>query len=210
VTAGCVDLICYFTLVHIFTAHMSGNTVVTAAYIETGKWNDAILHALPIPCFALGVVVGVIIDEARPRVRRRTGFAPVLALEAILLVIFAILAFRLTSESARPVSVLFGFALAMPVTAMGLQNATLRRIGSKSVRTTFVTGMLTDFAEYMTKAVLKTGPLRSALISGSMWLAYLIGAAAGGLLDLRIGSVSILLPAAILVVLAIAEAKSWL
>ena len=189
---------------------MSGNTVVTAAYVETRKWNEAILHALPIPCFVFGVVLGVVIDESKARLGPSAGFAPILALEAALLVVFAILGARLTPASAHPVSVLFAFALAMPVIAMGLQNATLRRIGGKSVRTTFITGMLTDFAEYATKAVLGTGPLRSALISGSMWLAYLIGAAVGGLLDLRIGTVSILLPAAMLVVLAIVEAKSWL
>jgi uncharacterized membrane protein YoaK (UPF0700 family) len=122
-------------------------------------------------------------------------------LEALALVAFLLLARRLHADSGG----YFVVTLAMPVLAMGLQNATLRRIGSQGVRTTFITGMLTDFAEHLTKAMLRTGPLEPALLTGSIWLLYLVGAAAGGLLQLHVGVAAMLLPVAVLLTIAATE-----
>ena len=47
----------------------------------------------------------------------------------------------------------FYFVAALPPLAMGVQNSALCRIGGMGVRTTFITGMLTnagmEFAEYV-------------------------------------------------------------
>src|SRR5262245_19700671 len=50
VIAGMVDLTSFFTLGHVFTAHVTGNLVVaTAAAVQGGPWNLA--QALAIPVF---------------------------------------------------------------------------------------------------------------------------------------------------------------
>ncbi|MGH7716709.1 MAG: YoaK family protein, partial [Vulcanimicrobiaceae bacterium] len=161
----------------------------------------AIVHALPIPFFILGVAVGVVVGTLEERAGLDVRFGPTLVLEALVLGAFVLLARGMHEKSGA----YFALTVAMPVLAMGLQNATLRRIGSQGVRTTFITGMLTDFAEHLTKALLRTGPIEPALLTGSIWLVYLAGAAAGGFLHLRIGVVSTLLPIAVLLIIAAAE-----
>jgi glyoxylate carboligase len=83
-------------------------------------------------------------------------------------------------------------ALATGTLAMGLQNVTVRRVSGTSVRTTYITGMLTDFAEHTMKAILREGPAEPAMIAGSIWVAY---------------STAMLLPAALLAVLATLERR---
>jgi len=180
---------------------MSGNTVTAAAGFETRNLHEAIVHALPIPFFVLGVVAGVVISTLDQRAGIDPRFAPTLILEALALGAFVLLAHGMQGKSGG----YFALTLAMPVVAMGLQNATFHRVGGQTVRTTFITGMLTDFAEHLTKAAMRTGPLAPALLAGSIWLTYLVGAAAGGILQLHIGETSMLLPIAILLVIVAAE-----
>jgi uncharacterized membrane protein YoaK (UPF0700 family) len=205
--AGAVDLICYFSLFHIFTAHMSGNTVTAAAGVETGHWNEAAFHALPIPCFIAGVGLGTVIGTLERRRGAAARFAPTLFLEACALAGFAMLARSLPAHSPAQLTPLLAMTLALPVMAMGLQNATLRRVGGKGVRTTFISGMLTDFAESATAALMRTGPIQPALVSGGIWFAYLAGAAFGGWLRLGFGAVAILAPAVTLVLLGASSLK---
>lgn len=191
-------------LYHVFTAHMSGNTVNAAASAEQQDWVKAAIHALPIPLFVIGVMLGVLIGSITGRLRWRNEYAPTLWLEAAVLVGFVILSPHVKESHAR-VDGIFVATLAMSTIAMGLQNATLRRVSGKNVRTTFITGMLTDFAEHAMKALLREGSVEPAMIAGSIWVAYLIGAGAGGVLFLNAGSIAMLLPAGLLAILAITE-----
>ena len=184
---------------------MSGNTVSAAAYIEKGDGNHALMHALPIPFFLAGVALGVLIGVLTERSGMKRQYTPTLLLEAAALVGFANLSPHLSAQSVEPVSGLYAATLAMPVLAMGLQNATLRRVSGTTVRTTYITGMLTEFAEHSMKAILRESPAQPALIAGSIWLSYIFGAGAGGVLYLHIGSIAMLLPAALIIVFAVIE-----
>src|SRR6516165_8438493 len=63
VIAGMVDLIGFFTLGNIFTAHITGNLVVAAAAaVHGGPWNLA--QALAIPVFMLAVAAAWLIARA--------------------------------------------------------------------------------------------------------------------------------------------------
>lgn len=199
-----MDLVAYFVLYHVFTAHMSGNTVNAAAFAEQQDWVKAAIHALPIPLFLIGVMLGVLIGNVTARLRWRNEYAPTLWLESAALIVFVILSPHVKEGHAR-VDGIFVATLAMSTVAMGLQNATLRRVSGKSVRTTFVTGMLTDFAEHTMKALLREGPVEPATIAGSIWASYLLGAGAGGVLFLTVGPIAMLLPAGLLAVLALLE-----
>jgi len=85
--------------------------------------------------------------------------------------------------------------VALPAFAMGLQNAALRRVGGRIVRTTYVTGMLTDLAE------------AGVVLGGGIWLAFVTGAITGGYAQKRWELRSLLLP---LSVLALIIALDWL
>src|SRR5215468_9330604 len=66
VIAGMVDLTGFFTLGHIFTAHVTGNLVVAAAAaVRGGPFNVA--QALAIPVFMLAVAAVWLIAEASHR-----------------------------------------------------------------------------------------------------------------------------------------------
>ena len=59
VIAGMVDLTGFFTLGHIFTAHVTGNLVVAAAaVVHGGPFNLAQALAIPVFMLALAVVWG--------------------------------------------------------------------------------------------------------------------------------------------------------
>src|SRR5260221_12178931 len=65
VIAGMVDLTGFFTLGHIFTAHVTGNLVVAAAAaVHGGPFNLA--QVLGIPGFMLPLAVGWLIPSAFP------------------------------------------------------------------------------------------------------------------------------------------------
>src|SRR5258706_4330724 len=66
VIAGMVDLTGFFTLGHIFTAHVTGNLVMAAAAaVHGGPVNMA--QALAIPVFMLAVAAGLLIRGASHR-----------------------------------------------------------------------------------------------------------------------------------------------
>src|ERR1700739_4532143 len=63
VIAGMVDLTGFFTLGHVFTAHVTGNIVVAAAAaVHAGPFNAA--QALAIPVFIAALAIVWLIAEA--------------------------------------------------------------------------------------------------------------------------------------------------
>src|SRR4029077_2138499 len=73
------------------------------------------------------------------------GCASILLIEALLLTVFAFVLAREGSPE-RNTLAYFGFA-ALPLLAMGLQNATLREVGRSAFPSTYVTGVLDTLAK---------------------------------------------------------------
>lgn len=147
--AGGVDAIGFLTLFHLFTAHMSGNSAATGAYLGQHDWAEGLRRAFPVPVFVAGVALGSAVVESGLRRKVARPLLATLGLECALIAVFLIWGRDLTAQgSLRGPSGGDFFALtALPTLAMGVQNAVLRRVGPVSVRTTYVTGMLTNFAE---------------------------------------------------------------
>lgn len=197
--AGFVDAVGFLNLAHLFTSHMSGNSAAAGAYFGLGEWHTALGRFFPIPIFVLGVIAGALLTELAIARRERSVFWRTLCLEAAVLVVYLI-------AGDRQLQIIAGtwpyYALgALPSFAMGLQNATLRRVGHSSVRTTYVTGMLTDCAEAITGYCLwqyerasskqdvphsiepNPDSLGRALLFGGIWLVFVVGAIAGSFAD---------------------------
>ena len=76
---------------------------------------------------------------------------------------------------------------ALPALAMGVQNAALRRVGAVKVRTTYITGMLTNAAEEAVTWLFgliaggedAPAAFRRGLLFAGIWVGYVTGAAAG-------------------------------
>jgi uncharacterized membrane protein YoaK (UPF0700 family) len=199
--AGGVDAIGYLTLLRLFTAHQSGNSVAMGAYFGQRNWGEALHRAFPIPLFVLGVMLGATLSDAAIRRRARSVFLAALSLELLLLVIYMLCggAMMRDGEIQRHSFVGYYALVALLPLAMGLQSTMLLRLGGRvKVRMVFVTGILTDFAEEIIasvfalrdewkrrslthnqtlwRAVWRQESMRRAMLYGAIWLAYVCGA----------------------------------
>lgn len=200
-TGGFVDAVGFLALFHLFTAHMSGNSVWFGTAFGLGDWRLGLHHLFPIPLFVIGIAAGTTAVELAQRRGVRARFAPALTLEALLLTAFMVCGSALIDDGVLRTETVPGFyaIAALPALAMGVQNATLRRVAGQIVHTTYVTGVLQSLGEGAARYVfwlsrqagdvgylraLRASPaqldLRAAAAAAAVWLAYIAGAIGGG------------------------------
>jgi uncharacterized membrane protein YoaK (UPF0700 family) len=97
-----------------------------------------------------GVIIGALLTEISLQRNFRSPFAVALATEATLLLLLMLFGDNIQTATGW----IFYALTALPAMAMGVQNATLRRVGSLHIRTTYVTGMLTNFGEAVSQYIL--------------------------------------------------------
>ena len=198
---GCIDAIGVLTLGGLFVSHMSGNSAALGAAFGHGDWRTGLPHLLAVPLFLVGLFAGYLWILRAPTYRR---CASILLVEALLLAVFALLFARVGSPE-RNTLAYFGFA-ALPLLAMGLQNATLREVGRATFPSTYVTGVLDTLAKSVASAIISReeggANSRTATRAARLWLCYVLGALSGsaGLLFFRAGV--LLLPIIVLLVIA--------
>ncbi len=183
--AGSVDGIGYLLLAHIFTSHMSGNTVTFTIDVASGNWKAAWRHLEPIAVFFAGALLGMALTGILLKLRFSRIFGAVAAIEAAFLVVFLLLA-----HPAMQWMVLW------PAAAMGIQNALLRRVGGQPVRTTFITGMLATAANKLASC-----EFAEFAFYASIWICFAAGGITGAFIELRNGPAALLEPIAALALL---------
>ena len=224
--AGFVDAVGFLALFHLFTAHMSGNSVWFGAAFGLGDWRIGLHHLFPIPLFVIGVAVGTIAVDVAQRRRLRAPFAPALLVEAGFLAGFTLFGSAyVVDDVVRPPTVgAFYLLAALPAFAMGLQNATLRHVAGQTLHTTYITGVLQSLAEnavrylfwlrqqarqsgylHALRAAATPPELRAAAAAAGLWLAYIAGAVGGGFASHRWGLPALALPVAVLAAIAAAD-----
>src|SRR5262249_1358314 len=156
VIAGMVDLTGFFTLGHVFTAHVTGNLVVAAAAaVQGGPWNLA--QALAIPVFMLALALVWLIAQASDR--SGLSLARLLLLVQFLL-LRALLGFSaITKPSNDPSGFMAGIAVMIAVSAMACQYALLRLAMPHAVSTAVMTGNLTNTVLALMDSLSKHRPL---------------------------------------------------
>jgi uncharacterized membrane protein YoaK (UPF0700 family) len=225
---GAVDGVGFLVLHHLFTAHMSGNSIAAAAYAGLADWELAAHRFFPIPVFVAGVVLGALVRGVPTRNRNRPVLAAALAVEAALLLAFTVGAAWVAVNGEVPPEPAWRFYLlaALPALAMGVQNATLRRVGAVHIRTTFITGMLTNAAEeavscfvwmcrrlrgHAAGRVLRVLPRRPdfgrMLLYSAIWLGYVIGAVIAVCGLTRFGVAVLAVPVVVLLVIAATDVR---
>lgn len=208
--AGGVDAVGYLTLSHLFTAHMSGNSVAAGTALGQGDWTTLLARGLPIVFFVVGIAIGSALGELRRARGARHPFAAVYVAEAALLGAFWAAGTRwLPDGSVAPSagSLFFAFA-ALPTFAMGVQNATIGRVGRLGVHTTYMTGVLTNLVDAFVQMLFRSGapcvpnehsgpsPRDRIRLYGGLWAGYSIGAAVGAFGQARWGFAILVLPIA--------------
>jgi uncharacterized membrane protein YoaK (UPF0700 family) len=182
---GWVDAIGFLTLFGLFTAHLSGNTARLGVAIGRGEASTALTYAVPIVVFFGGAVIGVAFLTAR-RARGNGGMAPLLGVEAVLIATFMVAGTLLRDDGdLTPRSVAYYGLAVLAVAAMGLQTAALRHAAGVPVHTTFITGMVTHFAEAIVGVVRRDqrDASQRAGVYGGLVGAYILGAVCGSALE---------------------------
>lgn len=125
------------------TSHVSGTTSQLGRDVAEGRWAEAAYVGALLGAFLLGAALSGVLTEVGRQGRWASIYVLPIAVEAVLLGAFALLVdWKELGELHSPTGLL---ALTLlPALAMGLQNATISLISGGRVRTTHVTGVMSD------------------------------------------------------------------
>lgn len=127
-----------FLAIGTYTSHMTGIISSIADNLALGVFGLVGSGVALLTSFTLGAASSAILINWARRHARRQQYAYPLALESGLLIAFAGLGAVLPEGSVAPVTAL------LLCFVMGLQNATITKISGARIRTTHLTGMITD------------------------------------------------------------------
>lgn len=192
--AGCLDAVGYLML-GLFTANMTGNTILLGLSVGREAWADAAHNVAALAAFVAGAGAGTAATRNVRRIAHGLGLeTAVLAAALGAWVAFGAPRGRVGEPTAY-------WLIALLSAAMGIQSATVRRVGEQRVATTYVTGTLTSLATDTasdlldrwsarrgrnagTAAVARpaptAAPARGTALMMGLWAVYLLGALVGG------------------------------
>jgi uncharacterized membrane protein YoaK (UPF0700 family) len=173
VVTGLVDAVSYLALGHVFVANMTGNVVLLGFALAGAPGLSVPASLAALAAFLLGALGGGRIG-ARIGAHRGRHLRSAAACAAPLLLI----AFVVAAIAGQPVSSGARYALLVPMgLAMGLQNATARRLAVPDLTTTVLTLTLTGIAADSRLAGGPGGrPARRVLAVAAIFLGALLGA----------------------------------
>ncbi|MFD4555845.1 YoaK family protein [Streptomyces sp. NPDC058469] len=180
VVSGLIDAVSYLALGHVFTANMTGNVVVLG-FAAAGAPGFSVPHTLTsLGAFLVGAVAGGRIAARMDTGSRRTWARVSLGAEALLVGASAVIAFAAPDAHATTYPL-----IALTAFAMGLRNATVRKLGVSNYSTTTVvtmtmTGLVAD-------SVAGEGSGPGTLRRAAAIVAMLAGACLGAWLTLHHG-----------------------
>lgn len=214
--AGDVNATGFFA-VGVHTSHMTGNTATVGEMLASGQWELAKAAVRMVFAFFLGAMAAaLLLDAARHRPRGRHAAA--LLLEAGMLAAVAAW-LSLHPTGAREPTLVWGLCF-----AMGLQNALVTRVSGAVVRTSHMTGILTDIGIEtvrmgtwvrdgargqgvrglwkMLRALPSAVQFERVRLHVGLWLAFVCGGTLGPLLYLTHGPSALALPCVVVLLLA--------
>jgi uncharacterized membrane protein YoaK (UPF0700 family) len=140
---GIVDAVSVLALGHVFTANMTGNVVFLGFALAGEPRFSIIRSSLALTFFLLGAVMGgrlLTRMSSRP-IYYSAGWA--FGLDGLLLMAAGLVLFLSLNTASE--TALFG-VIALTALAMGLRNATARRLGAADLTTTVLTMTITGLA----------------------------------------------------------------
>lgn len=141
---GLIDAVSFLGLGHVFTANMTGN-VVFLAFAVAGAPGLSIPRSLTsLVAFLLGAAAGGRIGASMSNARRR-WLLTAAAVEAALLLAAAACSINFHVQTGTPAVSLYAVII-LTALAMGLRNATVRRLAVPDMTTTVLTLTLTGLA----------------------------------------------------------------
>jgi uncharacterized membrane protein YoaK (UPF0700 family) len=200
-----------FLAVGQYTSHMSG---IVSSLADNAALGDASLFVAGLRsllAFLMGAATSAVLINWGRRRRLRSVYATPLAIEAVLLLCFGFVGSNLEHHR-----VLFVPAtVCMLCFVMGLQNAMITKISRAEIRTTHVTGLVTDIGIELGKMIYwNAAPAagqepavqadrEKLILVGSLLLSFVAGGLAGAVGFKHMGFVSTLPLAIVLLTLAV-------
>ena len=176
-----------FLAIGYYTSHMTGIVSAMADHLALAYYPWVLGGIAAMLCFLLGAAsCGLLVNWGR-RQGWQSAYALPLALEAVLLLVFGVLGSRLANVG----WVFVPTTVVLLCFVMGLQNAIITKISNAEIRTTHVTGIVTDLgieigkwvywnrAEHEQGRVLANRPRLRLL--GGLLLMFFLGGVAGAL-----------------------------
>lgn len=221
VVAGAVNAIGLIELGE-STSHVSGSATQLGTLVARSHWQWARFSAGLLLSFLIGAMLATAFVERARIIKGQARYAAALLME-----VFILTAFTLACElvTPRPVWLVAPLAWCLCL-AMGLQNALVTKISHAVVRTTHVTGIVTDLgielvrlAVWFRKRVLhpmawtalaSDPELHKVRLHGTILVSFISGAALGTLFVERFGHLAMLGPMALLVALVVYDRLLWL
>ena len=174
-TTGLIDAVSYLGLGRVFTANMTGNIVLLGFGIAGAGGLPVVAPLVSLGAFLVGAAAGGRL-AARVAGDHPRHVAITLVIELSLLGVATIVA---AVVDVRPASVSGDAVIALLALAMGVRNATVRRIAVPDLTTTVLTMTLTGLAA---DSPLAGGTGKGSLRRTAAVTAMLVGALAGALL----------------------------
>lgn len=135
---GFVNVITFLECQQLFTSHLTGAVTLLGIDAVEGKWAAVGLLLEICLAFALGAASSSALSETARRRRWPSRYVVPVALEAGLLALMCLLLVLQWGVPRLPVG--------LAAFAMGLQNATITQISGAVVRSTHITGVVTDLS----------------------------------------------------------------
>lgn len=151
--AGYTNVIAMIMLGGVVVSHATGNVThfgkaagEVALHWRNGPWREVAYFGFLVVAFLFGAISSAVMTEAARRRGRKSKYILPMAAEAALLTAFGVgvhLHYRHRISAEQGLN--FYWMTGCAAFAMGLQNATITRISGAVVRTTHLTGVVTDF-----------------------------------------------------------------
>lgn len=206
-----------FVVLGRFSSHVTGSVGLAAHALAFGDLTPAVVAVVMITAFFAGAVTASVVVESGAFGRAAPSYAVALAIEAILLLSFTGLVPRLhlMRDAMLEPALLAG--------AMGLQNSLVTRLSGAVVRTTHLTGVVTDlgietarWARYGRRVLgerlgislligqneAELPALPKTLLLATIAIAFVIGAMTGAHVVVWLGHRAMLIPAALVIAFA--------
>jgi uncharacterized membrane protein YoaK (UPF0700 family) len=151
-TSGTLDGLSYLAG-RVFTANMTGNTVLLGLHLVQGEFEPALRSAVALGAWVCGCVAGALLfaggSSGRQANRNLVWAARV---EFPLLALFAWLFIGGAESGAHTLAF---STIAVAAFALGIQSVAVRRLRIRGVATTFITGTITTATAELTSALRK-------------------------------------------------------
>jgi uncharacterized membrane protein YoaK (UPF0700 family) len=187
-----------FLAVGYYTSHMSGIVSSIADFLVLHRWAAALISALSVFSFFSGAVTSSLLINWARRKGLHSEFALTLMLEAVLLLLFGLLAWEIE------------VTVALLCFTMGLQNSLITKISHAEIRTTHVTGIVTDLGiecgRFLFERTTHTEArfhLKKVILLGRLLAGFLLGGITGALVFKWAGFITVLPFSLLLALIAI-------